>query len=153
VVEVDEEQDTMTPTIVGRIQSRIFVILTVGLLWTLAITPAFRTGFMPVGDAYYATLSALGVVLVLGVVVWDPIYHLLQQFRWEKDWPAMFTLLEGIPEGLVVYLVLRDLMDIDVGVWTFLIHFATTWLIVFAALHGPLRVLFLRWRFRGGRLL
>ena len=28
------------------------------------------------------------------------VYHLLQQFRWEKDWPTLFALLVGVPEGL-----------------------------------------------------
>jgi hypothetical protein len=143
----------MTATLLGRIQSRFFVVATAALLWTLLLTPLLPMGFMPLSDAYLATVTALILVVVLGSVLWDPLYHFLQQFRWEKDWPAIFTLLEGAPEGLLVYAVLTGVLGLDVPAWAFAIHFATAWLIVFVCLHGPLRVLFLRWRFRGGRLL
>ena len=35
----------------------------------------------------------------------------------------------------------------------FLVHFATTWLVVWLFLSGPVRVPFVRWRFRGGRFV
>jgi hypothetical protein len=143
----------MTPTLLGRVQSRLFVVCTAALLWTLLLTPLLAMGFMPLSDAYAGTLSALAAVLVLGTVLWEPLYHFLQQFRWEKDWPAMFTLIEGVPEGVLVYVVLTEVLGLDVPGWPFVIHFATAWLIVFLCLHGPMRVLFLRWRFRGGRLI
>lgn len=143
----------MTPTLLGRVQSRLFVILTAALLWTFALTPLLPRGFATLGETYTTTLSALAVVAVVGVLVWDPVYHLLQQFRWEKDWPAVLTLVEGVPEGVVAYLLLRDVLGVDVSPTPFLIHFSTTWLVVFLSLHGPLRVVSVRWRFRGGRLL
>lgn len=143
----------MTPTLLGRIQSRLVVVCTAALLWTLLLTPLLPMGFMPLSDAYRATVAALVLVVVLGIVLWEPLYHLLQQFRWEKDWPAIFTLAEGVPEGWLVYVVLTGVVGIDVPVWPFVIHFATAWLVVFACLHGPMRVLFLRWRFRGGRVI
>ena len=40
--------------------------------------------------------------------MWEFVYHLLQQFRWEKDWPTLFGLLVGIPEGLLAYAVARS---------------------------------------------
>ena len=36
---------------------------------------------------------------------------------------------------------------------TFAISFATTWVLVWATANGPLRIVLVRWRFRGGRLL
>lgn len=141
----------MTPTLFGRIQTRIFAVLTAGLGWTLLITPILPRGDAPLGDAYTATFLALVLVVMLGVILWEPIYHLLQQFRWEKDWPALFILLSGLPEGLLLYRVLRNL--VPVNGWAFVIHFTTTWLVVFVFVHGPMRVPFIRWRFRGGRLL
>lgn len=143
----------MTATLLGRIQSRLFVVCTAALVWTLLVTPFLSMGFMPLSNAFQATLTALLLVVLIGTVLWEPLYHLLQQFRWEKDWPAIFTLAEGVPEGWLVYVVLTGVMGIDVNVWPFVIHFATAWLVVFACLHGPLRVVFLRWRFRGGRLM
>lgn len=143
----------MTPTFAGRVQSRLFAVLTAGLLWTLLITPLLPVGLASHGEAYTATLTALGLVALIGAVVWDPVYQFLQQFRWEKDWPAMFTLLLGIPEGTAVYVALVRLVDTEVGVTAFVIHFSTTWLVVFLCLHGPMRVVSVHWRFRGGRLV
>ena len=40
--EVDEEQDAMTPTLLGRIQTRIFLLATVGVVWMLIISPIVR---------------------------------------------------------------------------------------------------------------
>lgn len=139
----------MTPTLFGRIQTRIFTCATVGGLWTLIVTP-----FLPRSPSYKVTFTALGLVALLGVVLWEPIYHFLQQFRWEKDWPAMFILLEAIPEGVLVYLLLPPLSDTPVVPWQpFVVLFVTTWLAIFVFVHGPIRVPFLRWRFRGGRFV
>ncbi|MFE3459306.1 hypothetical protein ACFXKD_17325 [Nocardiopsis aegyptia] len=143
----------MTPTLLGRIQSRLFLLLTVGLVWTLVLTPLLPRGFAPLGVAYTVTLTALGAVAVLGTLLWEPLYHLLQQFRWEKDWPAVIILLQGAPEGVLAYLALRHGLELPVQPGAFAVHFSTTWLLVFVFLHGPLRVPFLRWRFRGGRLI
>ncbi|OLR91909.1 hypothetical protein [Actinokineospora bangkokensis] len=143
----------MTPTMLGRWQSRLFVLATAGLLWTLALSPLLPVGFATTADTYETTFAAIGVTAAVGVVLWEPVYQLLQQFRWEKDWPAVLTLLEGIPEGVVVFFLMRDVLDYDVRALPFTIHFGTTWLLVFLCLHGPLRVVSVRWRFRGGRLL
>jgi hypothetical protein len=89
-------------------------------------------------------------------LVWELLYHGLQQFRWEKDWPTLFGLLTGINEGIVVYFVLQAGLPWDVGDVpgvAFVIMFATTWILVWLVANGPMRVLNLRWRFRGGRLL
>jgi hypothetical protein len=138
----------VTPTLLGRIETRIFTVFTFGLLWTLVLTPVL-------GAPLSVTFRALVLVAVLGAVIWDPLYQLLLQFRWEKDWPAIFVLLEGINEGLLVHAVLvRTVPDgTVVPLGTFIVHFATTWLLLFVVVHGPLRVPFLRWRFRGGRIL
>ena len=37
--------------------------------------------------------------------VWEFVYQLLMQFRWEKDWPTLFGYLTGINEGILVYVV------------------------------------------------
>ncbi|HJV09787.1 MAG TPA: hypothetical protein VJ653_08895 [Acidimicrobiales bacterium] len=142
----------MTSTLLGRVQTRLFVVFTVGLLWTLVLTPFLS---LPAGEEYKVTLITLGWVALLGVVVWEPVLHLLQQFRWEKDWPAMFLLLQAIPEAVLVRVVLDRTLDTadPVGLGTYVLHFATTWLAIFLFLQGPMRVPFLRWRFRGGRIL
>ena len=138
----------MTPTLLGRIETRIFTVFTAGLLWTLLITPIISAPIR-------VTFRILVLVALLGAVIWDPIYQFLLQFRWEKDWPAMFILLEVINEGILVRYV--DVHTAPAGsipsLGKFLIHFTTTWLVLFVAVHGPMRVPFLRWRFRGGRII
>ena len=150
----------MTPTFFGRIQTRLFLLATVGVVWTLIVAPflphADAAGESATGELYSVGFQALFWTGLIGCVVWEPIYHLLQQFRWEKDWPIIFGLLTGIPEGIVVFMVLNDRMmeaSGTVTTSTFVVHFTTTWILVWLAANGPMRVIFLRWRFRGGRLL
>ncbi|WP_420121285.1 hypothetical protein [Nakamurella sp.] len=142
----------MVPTLYGRIQTRIVLTLVVGGLWTLIITPFLPTG-EPLGPSYRMTFIILLTVLVLGIV-WEFLYHGLQQFRWEKDWPTFFGLLTGINEGLLVWILLKagaipGVGDVPVSV--FLIQFITTWLVIFLVVNGPVQIFFSRWRFRGGR--
>ncbi|MGY1828972.1 hypothetical protein ACI8AA_00935 [Geodermatophilus sp. SYSU D01180] len=144
----------MLPTLNGRIQTRIFLLAVVGSIWTLIITPVLPTG-ASLSASYGATFSVLLVVLVLGVL-WELVYHGIQQFRWEKDWPTLFGLLTGIPEGLLVWFLFAGgaipWIDSLPGP-AFAIHFVSTWLIVWLVANGPMRVPFIHWRINGGRLI
>jgi hypothetical protein len=125
-------------------------------LWTLLITPALPIpGNVPLGTKYQTTFIVLAVVLVVGFG-WDVIYYGLQQFRWEKDWPTMFLLLNGINEGIVAWLIVQT-GNVPghpmVTLPAFVIQFGTVWVITWGFVNGPMRVPFLRWRFRGGRLI
>jgi hypothetical protein len=142
----------MVPTLYGRIQTRIVLTLVVGGVWTLIITPFLPTG-EPLAPSYRMTFAILLAVLVLGIV-WEFVYHGLQQFRWEKDWPTFFGLLTMINEGLLIWILLKagaipGVGDVPLSV--FLIQFITTWLVIFLVVNGPVQIFFSRWRFRGGR--
>lgn len=139
----------MVPILSGRLQTRLAVLGLVGLLWTLLVTPLLALGG-DLGATYRATLFGWGATLLLGLVLWEPLYHGLMQFRWEKDWPTLFLLLESIPEAALVGLLLWQVgPPATPGV--FVAHFFSTWIVVFLVIVGPLRVPFIRWRFRGGR--
>jgi hypothetical protein len=140
----------VTPILSGRIQTRIFLVVVIGSLWALAITPLLPDRGS-LSDAYGVAFRALLIVLVAGIV-WEFVYHGLQQFRWEKDWPTLFGLLTGINEGISTWFIMRAL-DIEVPATTVLVFFISTWLILWLWVNGPMKVVFLRWRFRGGRLL
>jgi hypothetical protein len=146
----------VTPTLSGRIQTRLALLGLVGALWTALHTPFLPTpGPVALGDLYQVTFTALLLVAVVGVA-WELLYHLVQQLRWEKDWPTLLGLLTAVPEGIVVYWLLQRGLPWSVGpvpASTFAISFATTWLVVWATANGPLRIVLVRWRFRGGRLL
>ena len=149
-----QPEDPVTPTLFGRIQTRIFLLVVIGSLWTLIITP-FLPGGGTSSERYEATFTVLGIVLVLGIG-WELVYHFLQQFRWEKDWPTLFGLLTGINEGIVTWLVVDSGSapgDPMVSGGAFLVHFITVWLVAWLFANGPIRVPFLRWRFRGGRFV
>lgn len=144
----------MTPTLVGRIQTRLALLAVPGAIWTLLIGLVLPRGDASLGTQYRTLFTALFVVAAIGVV-WELVYHGAQQFRWEKDWPTVFGLLTAIPEGVVVWLVLRAGLPWDVrpvsGV-SFAVMFVTVWLLVWALANGPMKVVFIRWRYRGGRL-
>lgn len=144
----------MLPTLNGRIQTRIFMLVVFGGLITLVLTP-----ILPGDPDYRTTYLILAAVLVLGIV-WELIYHGIQQFRWEKDWPTMFGLITAINEGALVWLLLDlelvpgiDYPSDGVPFWAFFIDFAVIWFIVWIWTNGPMRVPFIRWRFFGGRIV
>jgi hypothetical protein len=145
------------PTLNGRIQTRIFLLVVVGGLWTLLISPVLPglAGAERL-ELYRMTFTVLVTTIVLGVG-WEFVYHFLQQFRWEKDWPTLFGLVTVVNEGALVWglLTLGVVPGLPDGVPTgaFLLLFATTWLLVWLAANGPMRVPFVHWRFRGGRLV
>lgn len=139
----------MIPTLAGRVQTRLFLLATVGVVLTALVTPVLPMSF---ADAYLVLLA----VAVVGVG-WELIYHLLMQFRWDKDWPTLFGLVTAVPEGLLMW-VLLDLGAVP-GITgppaavAFLAMFATVWLGQWLFANGPMRVFFVKWRLRGGRLL
>ena len=142
----------MTPTLSGRIQTRLLLLGTVGLLWTLIVVPVLPKGGATLAETYALTVLALIVVAVVGIG-WELLYHGIQQYRWEKDWPILLGLLLGVPEGIVAFFVIVALVPDEPSVLTFLLHFATTWIVIWLFAIGPLRVFLLRWRYQGGRIL
>lgn len=144
----------MLPTLHGRLQTRVFLIAVIGGLWALVIAPLLPAD-ATTADNLRTMYALLAIVLVLGLA-WEVLYHVLQQFRWEKDWPTMFALLVGVPEGLVAYAVARTgLLPWAEAVTptAFAVGFGTTWLVTWLFVSGPMRVLSVHWRFRGGRLV
>ena len=141
----------MLPTLNGRIQTRIFMLATLGTLITAILTPV-----LPGDPDYKTTFIILATVLVLGIA-WELIYHLIQQFRWEKDWPTLFGFITCVNESALVWLLLEldavPGIDGKVPFGAFAIDFLVIWMAIWVAVNGPMRVPFIRWRFFGGRLV
>jgi hypothetical protein len=139
----------MVPVLLGRIQTRLILLAVVGSAVTAVVSPL-------VGAGYRTTFAVLAAVAVLGIG-WELLYHLLMQFRWEKDWPSLFGLLTAVPEGALLWLLLDaglvPTVDTAPPLADYLVHFGAVWLAVWLVANGPMRVPFLRWRFRGGRLI
>ncbi|HAY68976.1 hypothetical protein K0U73_05320 [bacterium] len=146
----------MTPTLAGRMQSRLALLGTVGVVWTALIGLAVpRPEGAETSAIYKALFTALLIVAVAGIV-WELVYHALQQYRWEKDWPTLFGLIVAVPEGTMVWILLKNQIPWDAGpvqASTFLTMFITLWLLIWAITNGPLQIVALRWRYRGGRFL
>jgi hypothetical protein len=158
----------LLPTLNGRLQTRIFLVVFVGTVWTIIVTPfvaLFVDGDPELSDVYKVTFTILALVLVLGIV-WEFIYHGLMQFRWEKDWPTLFGYATVVNEAIVVWIVAnalatdpapggvewRELLS-GLTVTPFLIHIVSTWIVLQLFASNLLRPIFPRWRYRGGRIL
>ena len=147
----------MLPTLNGRIQTRVLGLGIIGFFVALIITPVLPTGDLSLGQSYRVTMSVLLAVVLVGVL-WELVYHGLQQFRWEKDWPTLFGLITMVNEGIVIWLLLRYTSiivgeDLRPSLTAFLIQFIITWLAFWIIVNGPMRLVFHRWRFSGGRFM
>lgn len=143
----------MTPTLFGRLQTRFVLVWTVGLAWLFAFGPLLPMAGPSATNVYRTGIASLILVSVLGVA-WELLYHLAQQIRWDKDWPTLFGLVLGLSEGFVIYHVLRaglpwqtDAISPHPFAW----QFGTIWVAIWVVSNGPIRILFPRWRFAGGR--
>lgn len=137
----------MTPTLVGRWQTRTLLLATAGVLITLLFTLAFGS------SAFFVVLF---YVWLFGLV-WDLIYIALQHFRWDRDWPSAFVVINGFVEGALIWLLINfvglpGLPRGGVPLGIFIAHYGLVWLTVFLLSEGPLRAIFPFWRFHGGRV-
>lgn len=140
----------MTPTLMGRLQTRVFVTVVVGLPWSVLLS------FVLPGVDIWAMVLIVAAMGVIGLV-WELAYHWLMGFRWEKDWPSLLGLVTGVNEGVLlgVLLAVGVVPGVAVGpaLWVFVVHFVTVWLLIWGWLQGPMKIVHPRWRFRGGRFV
>ncbi len=137
----------MTPTLFGRWQTRLFLLSTVGII----ITIPFYLLFSNNPDFFIVLLS----VFLLGLV-WDTIYNFLQKLRWDHDWPGTLQLLSGIVEGIVIGVLCKtNILPVSsfFKLQYFIVHYIIVWLAVYTCSQTVMRVIFPRWRFRGGQLI
>jgi hypothetical protein len=146
---------TMLPTLFGRIQTRLVLLAVVGGFLTLIVAPILPID-AGIGEKYRVSFVVLVAVAALGIG-WELIYHAVMQFRWEKDWPTLFGLVTLVPEGLFLWALLESggvpTIDGPVSSAAFWLHFVPVWMAVWVVANGPMRVPFIRWRFRGGRFV
>ncbi len=142
----------MTPTLLGRIQTRWLLLFLVGVPWVIVISPFLLpfAGGAGLADVYELGFASLLLVGLLGTA-WEVCYHLLMQLRWEKDWPALLGLVTAVNEFLLFVPVLV-LLGYDFS-FAVVLLFGSLWVWMWIVANGPLRVLFPRWRYRGGRVL
>jgi hypothetical protein len=135
----------VTPTLAGRVQTRLALALLPGLPVALAVAGLLDD--LTTGRA----LSTLLAVTVLGLG-WDAAYQRLQDQRWDRDWPRLFTLLSWVPEALGSWLVLH-LLGAAAPLGSHLVLVTLVWGAALLARAAVLPVLLPRWRHDGHRLL
>ncbi len=145
----------MTPILFGRWQTRIFLLATIGLIVSLP----FAFGFIgPEAGNHDFHPIFFWVVFWVGVLglLWDILYNYLQQYLWDHDWPGAFQFFACIAEGIVLGLLLklvglpfinRDEFNLP---W-FIVHYTAVSIITYFLSWAVMRILFPRWRFRGGK--
>jgi len=141
----------MTPTLLGRWQTRLLLLATVGSLVTLP----FYLGIIAPGSGVYFLVL---IYIALFGIGWDVLYQYFQTFRWDSDWPGVFQLLAGIWEALFVLLLVKvfglpGIQPEDLPLKWFVVHYSVVWLAVYVASQTIMRILFPRWRFKGGQWL
>ncbi len=147
----------MTPTLLGRWQTRVFLFA----LWGIPVTLLFGLVF---GGKRY-TMLVLLTAFVIGVLL-DVLYTFLQRLRWNRDWPPMFVMMTGIFEFLVLLVLFFSLgrLLLEVPGWArfiprqprlrlFLMHYLLVWVPMFLMMFGGMHVLSPKWRFHGGQWL
>lgn len=148
----------MTPTLLGRVQTRLFLALLFGVPATLVMMLAVGDLFVdPEKLAFWKLPNLFAYVVAVGLVL-DPVYIGLQRLRWDRDWPFAFQLAGSVAEAGVVYAIHGQDWFPNVKMhpddaWIFPIHFALMFVPSFLFLLGPMKVLFPRWRFAGGQLI
>lgn len=109
----------------------------------------------PFDDLYVTGFPVPASVAAPGVI-WTFVHHFRMRFRWEQDGPTLFGLLTCIPEGLLLYFLLRSgvvsFIDPVPPAGAFWAHFPAVGSCAWLVANGPMRVPFIRWRFRGGRV-
>lgn len=149
----------MIPTLLGRIQTRLFLYVFLGLPITALFAYAHNGWVWDWGQArmfFLVLTTLLGVGLVL-----DPVYIALQSLRWDRDWPFAFQFFFSIIEfGIVLGLMANNLLPwlsianmkgVSIDYQIIIMHFLSVFIPSFLALLGPLSVFFIRWRFKAGQ--
>jgi hypothetical protein len=147
----------VTPTLAGRWQTRLFLMSTAGLGITLIFGYLYENFLTP--------LVLLGYVLIIGFIC-DILYNYGQSLRWDRDWPPIFFVGAGLIEALLLWGLIKATfiwqllfglaglpgVDPALRLGQFAAHYSTVWLTTFLIMLGPLKVVFLKWRYRGGQL-
>ncbi len=151
----------MTPTLLGRLQTRLLLFIVIGLPmtflwglykdnWEFLIFSNSRSNLL---HAFYF----ITCILVLGLIL-DPLYMQIQRFHWDQDWPFAYQFFYSIVEFLLVYAaVYADLLwflfdGVAPPFSDAVCHFSLVFIPSFLALLGGVQIFMVRWRFKGGEL-
>jgi hypothetical protein len=144
----------MTPTLLGRWQTRILLLFTVGVIVSLPFAFGIIGGSP--GNIFFWILT---YVATFGLI-WDVFYDQIQKYRWDRDWPAVYQFLAGIWEFIFILCGIKlfgflpiPIPKEEIKPELVFVHYTVVWLAVFITSQSLMRIVFIRWRFRGGQWL
>lgn len=143
----------MTPTLLGRFQTRLvlYLFLALPITWLFALYLGLdQQGRLGDPFVFISAMTLVGLLL-------DPVYIQIQRFRWDSDWPFAFQFFFTVMEFLVTLGLLNaglfDALLVErIDTWTAVAHFSLVFVPSFLALLGGLQIFLVRWRFKGGEL-
>lgn len=145
----------MTPNLVGRWQTRLYLLGLIGGMIALLFVWRYNAR-IPYSNKYRWIPEYVVAYLVLFGFVWDIIYQTILHFHWDYDWPGAYTLVAGILEGALVFLLIRFVGlplipkgRVDFG--HFILEYAVIWCFTYFWVQFLMRAIFIRWRFRAAR--
>ena len=142
----------MTPTLRGRMETRVVLVATVGVVMSIAWFPLLWLGADGFGSQILALGVGLGLLMVPGLL-WELLYHAGQQLRWDRDWPLLLAVVAGIPELLLATWIATKVGTSPFNLAEAAIHLGSVRVASVVLSAGPLRVLVPQLRYRGGRLV
>lgn len=142
----------MTPTLLGRWQTRLVLFLFVGI----PVTYLYALYLDPEDDSFYDPFVFLTGLLIVGLLL-DYAYNQIQRFRWDNDWPFAFFFFFSIGEflitlGLLNLGVLDPFLVYRIDNGTALVHFSFVLFFSFISVLAGVQIFLVRWRFKGGEL-
>lgn len=137
----------MTPVLVGRWQTRTFMMLTFGIPISIIFAIIWQDMITP--------FMALSYILIIGLVL-DIAWNWVQGRRWENDFPPVLHAATGAIEGLLFWVLAKTitlpLIPVELSLHRFLAHYCSIFIVIFFVLWSLMKVLFPWWRFHGGRI-
>lgn len=145
----------MTPSLVGRWQTRIFLLVLIGGIIALGFVWRYNDKFHYSDHRRWIPMFVLMYVLLFGFV-WDILYQIILTFRWDYDWPGSFFFISQGIEGALVFLLIRFVGlplipkgSVDFG--HFALEYGLIWLVTYGFVQFFMRAFFIRWRYRQAR--
>ncbi len=145
----------MTPNLVGRWQTRLYLLGLIGGMIALLFVWRYNMRIPYTNRNRWIPEYVVAYLIIFGFV-WDVIYQTILHFRWDYDWPGAYSLIAGILEGALVFLLIRFVGlplipkgSVDFG--HFALEYGVIWTFTYFWVQFVMRALFIRWRFRAAR--
>lgn len=153
--EVGAGGETVTPNLVGRWQTRLYLLGLIGGIIALGFVWRYNMR-IPYGNRNrWIPEFVIGYLILFGFV-WDILYQAITYRRWDYDWPAAFYTITGIVEGAFLFLILRFVGlplipkgSVDFG--HFILEYAVVWGFTYFWVFFMMRAIFIRWRYHQAR--